>query len=86
MPGWDALGICNFLRPSAVREVADQAGGREGVNRAVVGAGVVIVVLVLLAVASVFLTNELFKVTAPEHPTVTFSAGSPRPSPSPSHP
>ena len=42
-------------------------------NRAVVQAGAGVVVFVLLAAASVFLTNELFKVTASDKPTVTFS-------------
>jgi hypothetical protein len=53
-------------------------------NRAVVQAGAGVVVFVLLAVASVFLTNELFKVTASEKPTVTFSVVSS--SPAASHP
>jgi hypothetical protein len=53
-------------------------------NRAVVQAGAGVVVFVLLAAASVFLTNELFKVTASDHPTVTFTIGSP--SPAASHP
>jgi hypothetical protein len=53
-------------------------------NRAVVQAGAGIVVFVLLAAASVYLTNALFKVTASEKPTVTFSVVSS--SPAPSHP
>ena len=53
-------------------------------NRAVVQIAVGVVVFVLLATASVVLTNELLKRTSPEHPTVTVSVGSP--SPSPSHP
>ena len=48
-------------------------------NRAVVQAGAGIVVFVLLAAASVFLTNELFKVTASDKPTVTFSVVSSTP-------
>jgi hypothetical protein len=52
-------------------------------NRAVVQAGAGIVVFVLLALASVYLTNELFKVSA-EKPTVTFSVVSS--SPAASHP
>ena len=53
-------------------------------NRTVVQACVGVVVFVLLAAASVLLTNELFKTTPSERPTVTFSVGSP--SPSASHP
>jgi hypothetical protein len=53
-------------------------------NRPVVQAGAGVVVFVLLAAASVFLTNELFKVTASERPTVTFSVQSS--SPAASHP
>jgi hypothetical protein len=53
-------------------------------NRALVQAGAGIVVFVILALASVFITNQLFKVTASEKPTVTFSVGSP--SPAASHP
>jgi len=57
-------------------------------NRAVVQAGAGVVVFVLLAAASVFLTNALFKVTASDKPTVTFTIVSPSVSPSPaaSHP
>jgi len=53
-------------------------------NRAVAQAGAGVVVFVLLAAASVFLTNELFKVTAADKPTVTFSVVST--SPAASHP
>jgi hypothetical protein len=53
-------------------------------NRALVQAGAGVVVFVLLAAASIFITNELFKVTASEKPAVTFSIGSPSASPSPS--
>jgi hypothetical protein len=42
-------------------------------NRAVVQAGAGVVVFVMLAAASFFLTNALFKVTASDRPTVTFS-------------
>ncbi len=57
-------------------------------NRAIVQAGAAVVVFVLLATASVLITNELFKVTASDKPTVTFSVGSPSPtvSPAASHP
>ena len=48
-------------------------------NRAVVQAGAGVVVFVLLAAASVFLTNQLFKVTASDRPTVTFSVVSTSP-------
>ena len=51
-------------------------------NRPLVQAAAGVVVFVLLAAASIFLTNELFKVTASEKPTVTFSVGTPSPSPS----
>lgn len=50
-------------------------------NRPLVQAGAGVVVFVLLAAASVFLTNELFKVTASDKPTVTFSVVSSSPSP-----
>jgi hypothetical protein len=53
-------------------------------NRAVVQAGAGVVVFVILAVASLYLTNALFKVTASEKPTVTFSVVSS--SPAASHP
>ncbi len=53
-------------------------------NRALVQAGAGVVVFVLLAVASVFLTNQFFKVTASDKPTVTFSVVST--SPAASHP
>lgn len=57
-------------------------------NRAIVQASAAVVVFVLLATASVLITNELFKVTASDKPTVTFSVGSPSPSvaPAASHP
>jgi len=42
-------------------------------NRAVVQAGAGVIVFVMLAAASFFLTNALFKVTASDRPTVTFS-------------
>ena len=42
-------------------------------NRAVFHAGFAIVVFVLLAAASVLLTNALFKAAASDRPTVTFS-------------
>jgi len=42
-------------------------------NRAVVQAGVGVVVFVILAAASFYLTNALFKVTASDRPTVTFT-------------
>ncbi len=53
-------------------------------NRAVAQAGAGVVVFILLAAASVFLTNQLFKVTASDKPTVTFSVVST--SPAASHP
>jgi len=43
------------------------------VNRALLQLGVAVVVFVLLAATSVFLTNALFKATASDRPTVTFS-------------
>ncbi len=48
-------------------------------NRALVQAGAGVVVFVLLAAASVFLTNQFFKVTASDKPTVTFSVVSSAP-------
>jgi hypothetical protein len=42
-------------------------------NRAVVQAGVAIVVFVLLAATSALLTNSLFKALATDRPTVTFT-------------
>jgi hypothetical protein len=42
-------------------------------NRVVIQAGAGVVVFVMLAAASFFLTNALFKVTASDRPTVTFS-------------
>jgi len=48
-------------------------------NRAVVQAGAGVVVFVLLAAASIFITNQLFRVTASDKPTVTFSVVSSSP-------
>jgi hypothetical protein len=48
-------------------------------NRAVVQASAGVVVFVLLAAASIFITNQLFKVTASDKPTVTFSVVSESP-------
>ena len=48
-------------------------------NRAVVQAGFAMILFVLLAVTSVFLTNALFKATASDRPTVTFSVVSASP-------
>jgi hypothetical protein len=42
-------------------------------NRALVQAGFTVVVFVVLALTSVLLTNALFKATASDGPTVTFS-------------
>ena len=53
-------------------------------NRAVVQAGAGVVVFVLLAAASIFITNQLFKVTASDKPMVTFSVVSS--SPAATHP
>jgi hypothetical protein len=53
-------------------------------NRAIFQAGFAVVVFVLLAATSVFLTNALFKATASDRPTVTFSVVSS--SPAASHP
>ena len=53
-------------------------------NRAVVQASAGFVVFVLLAAASIFITNQLFKVTASDKPTVTFSVVSS--SPAATHP
>jgi len=52
-------------------------------NRAVVQAGVAIVVFVLLAATSAFLTNSLFKAMATDRPTVTFSVVSTSPTAKP---
>jgi hypothetical protein len=52
-------------------------------NRAVVQAGAGVVVFVMLAAASFFLTNALFKVTASDRPTVTFSVLSASPTATP---
>jgi hypothetical protein len=49
------------------------------VNRALVQAGFAVIVFLLLAVTSVFLTNVLFKATASDRPTVTFSVVSSSP-------
>ena len=48
-------------------------------NRAVVQAGFAIVVFVLLAITSILLTNAIFKATASDRPTVTFSVVSASP-------
>jgi hypothetical protein len=48
-------------------------------NRAVVQAGAGVVVFLMLAAASFFLTNALFKVTASDRPTVTFTVVSSSP-------
>jgi hypothetical protein len=42
-------------------------------NRAVVQTGFAIAVFLMLAAASAFLTNTLFKAMATDRPTVTFS-------------
>jgi hypothetical protein len=52
-------------------------------NRAVVQAGAGVVVFLMLAAASFFLTNALFKVTASDRPTVTFSVVSASPTATP---
>ncbi len=52
-------------------------------NRALVQAGVAIVVFVLLAATSAILTNALFKVMATDRPTVTFSVVSASPTAKP---
>jgi hypothetical protein len=49
-------------------------------NRAVVQAGFAVVVFVLLAMTSILLTNAIFKATASDRPTVTFSVVSSSPS------
>ena len=48
-------------------------------NRAVLQVGFAVIVFVLLAATSVFLTNALFKATASDRPTVTFSVVSSSP-------
>jgi hypothetical protein len=48
-------------------------------GRAVVQVSVAVVVFVLLAATSAFLTNALFKVMATDRPTVTFSVVSASP-------
>ncbi len=52
-------------------------------NRALVQAGVAIVVFVLLAATSVFLTNTFFKALATDRPSVTFSVVSASPTAAP---
>jgi hypothetical protein len=52
-------------------------------NRALVQAGAAIVVFVLLAATSMFLTNTLFKVLATDRPSVTFSVVSASPTATP---
>ena len=52
-------------------------------NREAIQAGFAIVVFVLLAATSVFLTNALFKAMATDRPTVTFSVVSASPTASP---
>jgi hypothetical protein len=48
-------------------------------NRAVVQAGFAVIVFVLLAVTSILLTNAIFKATASDRPTVTFTVVSASP-------
>ena len=48
-------------------------------NRALVQTGAAVVVFVLLAATSMFLTNTLFKVLATDRPSVTFSVVSASP-------
>jgi hypothetical protein len=52
-------------------------------NRTLAQAGAAIVVFVLLAASSVFLTNTLFKVLATDRPSVTFSVVSASPTATP---
>jgi hypothetical protein len=52
-------------------------------NRALLQVGFAVVVFVLLAATSVFLTNALFKATASDRPTVTFSVVSSSPTAKP---
>ena len=52
-------------------------------NRALVQAGAAVVVFVLLAATSVFLTNSLFKALATDKPSVTFSVVSASPTTTP---
>ena len=52
-------------------------------NRALVQAGVGVLVFVMLAAASFFLTNALFKVMASDRPTVPFSVVSSSPTAKP---
>jgi hypothetical protein len=48
-------------------------------NRAVFQAGFAVVVFVSLAITSILLTNAIFKATASDRPTVTFSVVSASP-------
>jgi hypothetical protein len=48
-------------------------------NRAVFQAGFAVVVFVILAITSILLTNAIFKATASDRPTVTFSVVSSSP-------
>jgi hypothetical protein len=48
-------------------------------NRAVFQAGFAVVVFVILAITSILLTNAVFKATASDQPTVTFSVVSASP-------
>jgi hypothetical protein len=48
-------------------------------NRAVFQAGFAVVVFVILAITSILLTNAIFKATASDRPTVTFSVVSASP-------
>jgi hypothetical protein len=52
-------------------------------NRALVQIGAAIVVFVVLAATSVYVTNTLFKVLATDRPSVTFSVVSPSPTATP---
>jgi len=52
-------------------------------NRALLQVGFAAVVFLLLAATSVFLTNALFKATASDRPTVTFSVVSSAPTAKP---
>jgi hypothetical protein len=48
-------------------------------NRAVFQAGFAVIVFVILAITSILLTNAIFKATASDRPTVTFSVVSASP-------
>ena len=48
-------------------------------NRAVFQAGFAVIVFVILAITSILLTNAIFKATAWDRPTVTFSVVSASP-------